>query len=613
MKTQRFNPRNFLALTTALTIGISLGSCGPKGSHAAADDTTSANWQVSSLAPNQKTNTDAKAPHSWSSASYKDPNHTEWVSLSFDQLKIVNYLRLTPRTENGAAVPLPKFVVFSWMEDGRWNTLPEVIEVLPPAFGDARIQLSRPVNCMAIKVSASQLEPDGTGNYSFQIADFSAGYSRPGKVYVGHADYWNTLVDNPKQWSYVAQNADGFYVNFIEMGWVTKTRSDTKGRESFSQENLNKTASFFKNKNAYFESDNKDNTLDADQKAIDSLLAAGFTVPYTSLNYGWDTERFRNLMNYNAGPQRRLSLVQLGPWTIGGDIRNENKKMVDSIDVSNARYREGATLADGLSTDGPMGLWFGDAGGMRKASLSVIEFSRGLHKQGLVMLAPYAAGVTGYTNKMYLEQGQNCVRTHEDAGLSPDVWAVFQYADDLPAVPEQIDGKAANSTTGMAYWLIHHLDDPDHMARLDVAPQTGVLVRNKTSAPTAATAVKPEVRSFDVAAVGAAKTLEFTVTLRNQSLDMDFCPVIQSKLATKDAGWRAQYFLDGQDVTDEMTNGGGLVCVGAQRLLPNVERKLKIKLTSDKASSQADLSLQLMPHPDRMEEVHQQLMFEAKS
>ncbi len=587
------------------TIGIFAASFFAIAFSAIADDYTSTVRQASSGLGNQKTTS-----KNWSSALHKDPNHTEWIALAFDQSKIVNTIRLTPRTKDDATLPLPKYIVFSWLEDGRWNTLPEVIEVLPPVFGDARIQLSRPVNCTAVKVSASQLEPDGTGNYLFQIGEFSAGYSRPGQVYVGHADGWNKLLDNSTQWSYVAQNADGFYINFIEMKWITDQQN---GREFATQANLQKTASFFKNKRAFFESDNKDNTLNDDKKAIDSLLAAGFTIPYTSLNYGWDAERARNLMNYrNTAPQRRLSLVQLGPWAIKGDIRNENTKTVGPIDVSNARYRAGAAQTDGLSTDGPMGLWHSNANGMRQASLSVIEFARGLHKQGLVMLAPYSAKVPGYTSKMYLEEGQNCVRFHEDAGLSPDVWAVFEYADNLPAVPEQIDGKAANSTTGMAYWLIRHLDDPERMTTLDVAPQTGVKLRTQTGALTAATASQPIVSSFDVAVPAASKSLEFTIKLRNQSADMDFCPIITAKLASKDAGWRAKYFLDGKEITDEMTNGG-LVCVGAQRLLPHAERNLKIELTSAKASSQADLSLQLMPHPDRMDEVHQQLMFAAKS
>ena len=120
------------------------------------------------------------------------------------------------------------------------------------------------------------------------------------KVYVGVADQWDDLVSHPDGWTFVRQNADGFYVNFIEMEWAAK------GQQGKSQETLNRTAALFTHKNAYFESDYKlDGQSEADDdRDIDMLQKAGFTIPYTSLNTGWDVPRYKNLKTYHLLPHQ---------------------------------------------------------------------------------------------------------------------------------------------------------------------------------------------------------------------------------------------------------------------------------------------------------------------
>ena len=109
------------------------------------------------------------------------------------------------------------------------------------------------------------------------------------QVYVGIADQWDEMNAHPDQWGYVRQNADGFYINFIEMRWAAK------GKMGHSLETLNRTASLFTHKNAYFESDyHLDGQSEADDDLdIDMLQKAGFKVPYTSLNSGWDAPRYQ--------------------------------------------------------------------------------------------------------------------------------------------------------------------------------------------------------------------------------------------------------------------------------------------------------------------------------
>ncbi len=397
------------------------------------------------------------------------------------------------------------------------------------------------------------------------------------KVYVGVADQWNDLIAHGDQWQYVRQNADGFYVNFIEMNWVLK------GERGMNQGRLSETAALFAHKNAYLESDMNATPAD-DQQYIIHLQEAGFTIPYTSLNYGWSAPRAKNLATFeNKAGKPRFNLVQTGPWGIGGDIVNSKEP---GRVASNARYRAALAQCDGGSTDGPLGLWFNDTGAMRSGSVSIVKFARGLHKQAVVMLCPYPAKQKGYDPSMFLSVAQDCVHRHEDDAAIPDIWAVFEYATSIPPVPEQVDGKPVSTSTGVAYWLIHHIQDPEHAARLEAAPGQ--------------------------AKTGAAKSVA-VYTLRNTSTWLDLCPVVRATLRAPGKNWTARYTLDGQDVTSAMTRGGGLACVANFRLQPGAARRLEVVLTRTKRGAPAAITLELMPHPSRLDRVHQKIVLHTAS
>ena len=409
------------------------------------------------------------------------------------------------------------------------------------------------------------------------LAAFTIGAAPAQQVYVGAADQWNDLLAHPDQWQYVRRNADGFYVNFIEMDWLPKNE------RGMSQAKLQETAALFHHKNAYYESDMNE-TVANEQDSLTRLQAAGFTVPYTSLNYGWSASRAEGLKTYALphGQAPRLNMVQAGPWVIGGSLRGDHG---GAAPLTNADYRAWIGQADGDSTDGPMGLWAVDAGGMHGGSFSMVKFAHSLHKQAVVMLCPYGAGQKAYTPDMFLQVAQDCVHQHEDAGALPDIWTVFEYATSIAAVPEQVNGRPGNSTTGVAYWLLHHIHDPAHQARLDPAPGT--------------------------AAQQTATARTFTYRLHNKSAWLDLCPVLRARLMAPGGDWVARYTLDGQDVTAEMGKGG-FVCVGRLRLLPGTQRTLQITLTHTKrvgGNSQrpASLVLELMPHPSQITQVQQRI------
>ena len=356
------------------------------------------------------------------------------------------------------------------------------------------------------------------------------------EVFLGSAGQWRDLVANPEQWRFVRDNIDGLYVNFIMM-------------KRLQEGLLEKTVGLLRNRRAFLESDQRlprpgDDTSGAspgdDQVSILKLHGSGLRIPYTSLNYGWSSDRAANLVQFGKLPGvPRKSFVQVGPWNIGGDIESGGRR--------NAAYREWVVAADGISTDGPMGLWKSNAGHMREASISVVRFAHRRGKMAVVMLGPYGAENPDYEPGQFLSVSQDAVRLHEDAGAVPDIWSVFEYATSFKAVPEQENGRAAPTTTGVAFWLLHHLRDPDREMTLSASPDGWQ--------PT-----------------GGNKGQTFDILLSNRSSWMDFAPRV--RLVSAGRNRRVKAFIDGQDVSGAIRDGVPLS--GALRLWPGQQRTIRI-------------------------------------
>lgn len=366
------------------------------------------------------------------------------------------------------------------------------------------------------------------------------------EVYVGIAGRFRDQIERPDEWAYVRENADGFYINFIEMDHIYKD-ADLAG-----------LAALFKNPSALIESD-MNSDFEKEKSYIDRLHQAGFSVPYSSLNYGWSEERKENLKNYHVpeGKKPRLCFVQQGPWGIHGNIEAD----WDSDTFPNAQYREWAKQSDGMSTDGPMGLWLADAGNMRAGSFSMVKFAHKIGKTALVMICPYGANVKEYTTADFIRVGRDCVRRHEDNGAEPDIWSVFEYATQIDAVPEQQSGKPYCSTTGMAYYLLHHL--------------------------------RGEPGALKIAAEAAGDPARRTLRLTNASGWCDFAAVLRARLDAD--GWKAEFRFGGEDITPEVL-GGGFCLNKENRLNPGDEKKVELTFTRTSSGRGGKLEIALLPH-----------------
>lgn len=387
--------------------------------------------------------------------------------------------------------------------------------------------------------------------------------ARAQEVFLGSADQWGDLVKQPNQWAFVRNNIDGLYVNFIMMN---RLRAGV----------LDATANLLKNRRVFLESDHRtpkdgDDASGAapadDQASIQKLHASGLAIPYTSLNYGWSQERAANLRGFDKRPGTpRRNFVQIGPWGIGGDIARDQAQGRAGHGVPNAAYREWIKGSDGVSTDGPMGLWKADSGRMRAGSVSIVKFAHQHGKTAVVMLGPYGARNPDYDPAQFLSVSQDAVRLHEDAAAVPDIWTVFEYATSIPAVPEQERGRPAATTTGVAFWLLHHLRDPGRamsMALSRGSPQAGE---------------------------GCGQAFE--IMLANQSVWLDFAPRLRLNGLGRDR--RMQASIDGVDVSDALRTGVSLA--GPLRLWPGQHRTIRLALADDEGRSRADaMQLELYP------------------
>jgi hypothetical protein len=371
------------------------------------------------------------------------------------------------------------------------------------------------------------------------------------QVYIGSGNGLSQMIAHPDQWIFVRQHADGYYINFIQL-------------LNSSAAQMGQMSAIMAHKNAYFESDSRNVGLGGfpddgqfpralETKELYDLLDGGFQVPFSSLNYGIDSGKLADLRTQGLPPGKtRPCFAQDGPWTFGGDINS----------TAAAGVRAGIEEADGASTDGPMSLWQANTGDMRSGYFGVVGYTHSLHKPAVVMVSPYNLQPT----TQWLSVAQDCVRAQEDAGAVPDIWDVFEYATSTPTLPEAVNGRPADTIMGMAYWLIHHLQDSDHNLKIISSAPNGVLKSGQT----------------------------VTLTIHNSSAWDDFCPLIFASLRGPNRqGWTIKVTANGRDVTSQMM-AGGLPFVRKLRVTPNTSQNFEVTVIGRQSSRSAPRFLETL-------------------
>lgn len=510
---------------------------------------------------------------------------------------------------------------------GSWETFTEVDE------GGNNIALRSLINGMYVcadNFGSSPLIANRTSVGPWETFTVNAPPALPSsQVYVGTMNGWSDLNANPNEWNYVRANADGFYANFIQL---LPTVGDPATLCS-------QTAALMTHKNAYFESDSRytglggfpnggQYTLATEAQEMDELLNAGFNIAYSSLNYGVDSAKLSQCKTYRLpSGVTRPCLAQNGPWLFGGDINaNVNNNPSIRNDIANT---------DGESTDGPLDLWASNNGGMQTGSTSVVQYAHSIGKLAMVMVSPGQLPPA-----QWLATVQQCVRYQENQGAKPDIWADFAYDQATPTVPEtNADGSPANTVTGAAFWLIHHLIDPAHWARLTLPTMHGLeqhglqLCSVPTTLPVsvrdvdAKTGVTPQERTqadlfvpmtrLPHGHASAKRTV--ILTLHNESTWLDLCPVLCADIHDPGHHWGVCLRLNGKDITLAAVQQGGYSFIKSERLWPQASKHLKLVLTYlHPSAGDADVHpvvvrLGLLANPTRRDKLNETVTIHAST
>jgi hypothetical protein len=364
--------------------------------------------------------------------------------------------------------------------------------------------------------------------------------------------------------------------------------------------------------------------LNTEAQEINELLNAGFTVTYSSLNYGVDNAKLSQCrtLGLPAGTTRPC-LSQNGPWLFGGDIHRNVQ--------NNAVIRRDIARTSGESTDGPLALWASNQGQMQQGSVSVVKYARHLHKLSMVMISP-----GDLPADRWLATTQQCVRYHEDRGATPDIWADFAYDTQTPTLPEaNADGSPANTVMGAAYWLIHHLTDPAHWARLTLPAKdfnthlcaiahTTVLTKavrvekaQTGTTPTESTEADLIMPVKHLANGRFSATRVVDLTLHNESTWLDLSPILEASVTDPGRRWSVRFRLDGQDISQAMVQKGGFAFVKTQRLWPNVSKHLQMVLTCQdlpaRGTSVVTVQIGLLANPTRRDKLNETLTIHASA
>jgi|GEM_PF-1279093 hypothetical protein len=395
------------------------------------------------------------------------------------------------------------------------------------------------------------------------------------KVYIGIADRWHDIDDsaNYSKWSYVRENAAGFYTNFIQM-WQNSYQNSQDPQKSC--DNMRKA--FLKN-GCFFETsmetqvnDSPDgiNNESTDKKYIDLLINAGFSVDETSLNYGVDVQRIKTLRTYDG---TRSCLTLVGPWTVGGNILSDGT-------IGNKQIRDNIIITDGMETDGPLGFWYNDSGEMREGSYSLVNFVENQNKTSAVMLAPYDAGVEGYNQtRDYLTISKQCVLEHEDNNASPDIWTIWTYGElsDEPTFPESFvdslgETEPANTLMGVGYWLIKHLNS---------FPKLGITIGNVNN-NVAVKATNDSTTEVSISK-GSNGAFEYNMPIllsNDGDPQIEISPVIYATVDGGSKDWNISFNIAGKDLTDEIVYNGGLNCINNFRISKTNKLSLILNIKS---------------------------------
>lgn len=374
------------------------------------------------------------------------------------------------------------------------------------------------------------------------------------EVYPGSAFKLTQLLDRAA-WPYVADHADGFYYHPVGFQGVTEAQRRQIVRN-------------FKSRKTIVEGDMFSGKADGDLTSLRIVTALSLTPTAAIVNRvppnvaQWQA---RITANSRHGAS---TMLMLAPHVVQRTGWADPK-------LDYARAMIAAPGCTGSGVDAPTKLYQLLGAPYRQAIYDQRDATARQGKTFLYVISPNSS------NSLFLAHARALVRDLEDTNHEPDSCAVELYGQrPIEITPESAPGagvpEAANTITGVAFYLLKHRDGEPGTLTLSINPRAAA--------------------QADARAHGSPSQTD-TLTLANTSAWLDYAPVVQAAFVGAHQGWKAAFTVGGSDVSPEMLGGGCLFYQG-RRLSPGTRQTITVTITRPPAwkGPAPGLSVTASPH-----------------
>ena len=211
---------------------------------------------------------------------------------------------------------------------------------------------------------------------------------------------------------------------------------------------------------------------------------------------------------------------------------------------------------------------------------AVWDMTRWTQRQGKTFIYVASPGDPNANNNgtQFIQHLQQNVASLEDNDAEPDIYAVESYIPTGPdTVPERnVDGSAASTITGGAYYLLKHRDGEPGTLHLSATAGEGAAVLSHS--------------------VSGGRAYHEIVMLTNSSPWLDYAPVLKAAVRGGASAWDVKFLVGGTDVTPQVF-GAGYLFYRSQRLNPKTSQRVEIVLTPKRSGVVPPLRLTLQASP----------------
>lgn len=276
------------------------------------------------------------------------------------------------------------------------------------------------------------------------------------EVFIGgtHPIPWLANPANASKWQYVRTHAYGIYTSNVGIhDQMVKGpyNQPTKLNYSLLSLRMKQIAAQMTHHNFFYETDSALTLTPLwDRRVIETVHNAGWDVSDAVL---WDTEGVGFPVSWRkqlqVGDANRMLHIGTGTWVLGGNFAD--RKWRANARVQDAMLRWNAACA----TEGN-GTFYVPEDMQGEADLDTLIRWDKSHLPQCKTESNFSPGDLGPLG--FLRQVQRCVKHCEDAGTTPDEWAITYYGpfSSIPIGPED----DSRSYLGVAQWLIEHEADP---------------------------------------------------------------------------------------------------------------------------------------------------------